>query len=238
MACFLPLYCICTSIMRFKAGYVIENLADVRRRYRDIAEEDGPLLICANHLTIIDSAVMAWAFGSALWYLRYFHRFSWNLPAGDFFKKRFFYRFMGAISKCIFIHRDGSKQHKDSVVKITTNLVKAGEVVTVFPEGQRSRSGRFDLDKLTYGVGKVVTDMGEPCRVLCVYLRGDQQEGHTNYPAPGSRFHLDMQLLRLRPPSPGREGYQEVVSQIGRSIKDMEDRYFAQRSRDRRQAAP
>lgn len=238
---FLPLYYGCTALMRLKAGYTIENLREIRQRYKAIAAEPGPLLICSNHLTFIDSALILWAFGSGAWYLRHFHRFSWNLPAGDFFKKRLLYRFVGAISKCLFIHRDGSAQHKESILRLCVQLLRGGDVVTVFPEGQRSRTGRFEPKKLTYGTGKIVSELGG-CRVLCVYVRGDKQETYSNYPAKGSRFHLDMQLLRLRPSQTGRAGYHEVVEAIGRTIKDMEDRYFAERhdqgERPRRQATP
>jgi 1-acyl-sn-glycerol-3-phosphate acyltransferase len=226
---FLPLYYGCTWLMRFKAGYVVADLPEIRRRFRELSAGDEPFVICANHLTIIDSAVLLWAFGSGPWYLRNFSKFSWNLPAGDFFKRRLFYRFMGAISKCLYIHRDGSKEHKDSVVRLTTQLVRAGEVVTIFPEGQRSRTGRFEPEKLAYGVGKMVSELGGYCRVLCVYLRSDRQETYSNYPAKGSRFHLEMQLVHARTAKAGREGYKEVVDLIGRTIKDMEDRYFAAR---------
>jgi 1-acyl-sn-glycerol-3-phosphate acyltransferase len=215
--------------MRFKARYVIPNLAQIREQFQELSAGDEPFIICANHLTIIDSALILWAFGSGPWYLRHFNKFSWNLPAGDFFKKRLFYRFVGAIGKCLYIHRDGSKEHKDSVVRLTTQLVRAGEVVTVFPEGQRSRTGRFEPEKLTYGVGKMVSELGGYCRVLCVYVRGDKQETFSNYPPHGSRIHLEMKLVHARTAKPGRDGYKEVVGLIGGTIKDMEDRYFASR---------
>ena len=32
------------------------------------------------------------SFGSSAWYFRNYRAFSWNLPAGDFFKKKFFFR--------------------------------------------------------------------------------------------------------------------------------------------------
>jgi hypothetical protein len=226
----IPLYAICVGMMRFHGRYVIEDLAEIRRAFKEhAADRSAPLLVCANHLTFIDSAVMIWAFGSQAYYLTNFSRFSWNLPAGDFFKKKLFHRFMALIAKCVFIHRDGSKAHKDSVMQLTRHLLEAGEVVTVFPEGKRSRTGRFDPDALTYGVGKLVSEMGR-CRVLCAYLRSDKQDNYTNYPPKGSRFHLEMELLELTRRAPGREGYAEIVGRIGRSIKRMEDAYFARKT--------
>lgn len=226
----VPLYAVCVGLMKHKAGYKFKDLDAVRRRFAEIAAaSDTPLLVCANHLTFIDSALMIWAFGSNSYYLKNFSRFSWNLPAGDFFGKRLLYRFIAAISKCIFIHRDGSKEHKDSVLTVCMHLLRAGEVVTVFPEGKRSRSGRFDTEKLTYGTGKMIAQLGR-CRVLCVYLRGDKQDTYTNYPPSGSTFHVDMDLLEVAPrQGRGRDAYKEIVDRIGTSIKGMEDRYFAER---------
>lgn len=226
----LPLYYLCTAAMKFHGRFTIENLAEVRRLYRDAAKDDAPLVICANHLTFIDSALILWALGTGPWYLFNFRRFSWNLPAGDFFKKKAFHRFMGTIAKCIFIYRNGSKEHKQSVIELCTQLVRDGEVVTIFPEGKRSRTGRFDPDALTYGVGKMVTGLGGYCRVLCVYMRGHQQDTFSNYPRKGSRFHCDAKLIHVRTAKQGRDGYAEVVGQVGRELKSMEDRYFAARS--------
>lgn len=223
---FLPLYYGCVGAMLFYGRYRISQLGEVRRRFQEIAAEPGPLAICANHLTFIDSALILWAFGSGRWYWQNFDKFSWNLPAGDFFRKKLFHRFMGTISKCLFIHRNGSKEHKESVLKVCAHLLKSGEVITLFPEGKRSRTGRFDPNNLTFGIGKIVSELGS-CRVLCVYLRGDRQDTYSNYPARGSKFHLDMELIYARTAKAGREGYQEVVSQVGQSIKAMEDRYFA-----------
>jgi hypothetical protein len=68
------------------------------------------------------------------------------------------------------------------------------------------------------------------CRVLCVYLRGDKQDNFTNYPPRGSRFHLAMEMVDVVRRTPGREGYAEIVGKLGRSIKRMEDAYFARRT--------
>ena len=51
--------------LRFVLGYRIDTLRSFRREYhRACLKQDGPLMICANHLTMIDSLVIAWALGS------------------------------------------------------------------------------------------------------------------------------------------------------------------------------
>lgn len=217
-------------IIRFGCRYRIENLPEIRRRYREILRQSGnaPLMICGNHLTFIDSALLIAALGSDFWYLLNFRRFSWNLPAGDFFKKKFIFRVVAYLSKCIFIHRDGTKEHRDAVLDLCQELLERGEVVTIFPEGKRSRSGRFEPAKLTYGVGKIISRM-DRCNVLCVYLRGEHQETYSNYPRRGSRFRLEMQLISPASRKTGRDAYLEIVGQIGTTIHGMETAYFASR---------
>ena len=69
------------GILRFGLGYRVAGLRELRREYRQIRREgDAPLLICANHLTLIDSFLIGWALGSPGWYLRHFASLPWNLP--------------------------------------------------------------------------------------------------------------------------------------------------------------
>ena len=227
---FLPLYYLCVGAMRYLGGWRIDNLDEIRALYKEACASDEPLLICANHLTFIDSALMHWGFGSGPWYLSNFTKFSWNLPAGDFFKKKLFHRFMGQVSKCLWIHRDGSKEHKDSVSRMCIQLVTNGELVTLFPEGKRSRTGRFDLDTLAYGVGKMVMDLGGSCRILCAYVRAEGQDTYSNYPPKGARIYFKAELIQARSALSGRDAYQEIVGHVGRTIKSMEDRYFEPRA--------
>jgi len=221
----LPFAGFLVFLMRWFRGYRIADRERLRREFKAITADKGPLLICANHLTFIDSALMLWAFGSNPWYFLHFRAFSWNLPAGDFFKKKFYFRVVAFLNKCIFIHRDGSKQHKDSILGMCRYLLSRGEIVSVFPEGRRSRSGRFDREKITFGVGKVLSTI-PGCRVLCVYLRGDKQVGYSDYPAKDSVFHVTTKVIRPATSATGRQAYFELVSEIADAIEGMETAYF------------
>ena len=58
------------ALMRFGLGWRIEGVTAARRRYRSLRRAGGgPLLVCANHLTLIDSALVAWALGSPGWFV-------------------------------------------------------------------------------------------------------------------------------------------------------------------------
>ena len=52
-------------LMEFFMKYRIKNVKDLRRRYRKLLSETrAPILICSNHLTMADSAVIAWLLGA------------------------------------------------------------------------------------------------------------------------------------------------------------------------------
>ena len=68
---------IAVLVMRVGMGYRIHDMAAVRAKYARIREaSSGPLLICANHLTMVDSPLVAWALTpTCLW--------GWLRPAAE-----------------------------------------------------------------------------------------------------------------------------------------------------------
>src|SRR6266851_1725254 len=101
--------------MRFGLGWRIEGMAAARREYRSLwGAGDGPLLVCANHLTMIDSALIAWALGS---------------PAS---------RLLIYLMKCVPVTRGGDRGEVAGVLGRLVYLRDRREAVLVFPEGGRS----------------------------------------------------------------------------------------------------
>ena len=173
--------------------------------------------------------MIIWGLASNFWYWRNYRAFAWNLPAGDVFKKKLRYSLTLYLTKCIFLDRDGSAKHKHHVLNLCRSLLLKDQVVLIFPEGQRSRSGRFDEQRLRFGVGKIASSLKD-FRVLCIYLRGDQQETFSNYPSRGSRFTMKMRLLKPTANQVSRKQMSvELVAQIGAAIKNLENEYFAER---------
>ena len=226
----LPVGGLLVVVMKYFRGYRIENMAAIRRQFNEIwheKERDGwPLVICSNHLTFIDSALIIWALASNFWYLFNYRAFTWNVPAGDFFKKKFHYHAILYLSKCIFIDRKGSPAHKNAVLILCRYLLAKGNIVLIFPEGQRSRDGRFDVNRLRFGAGKILTSL-ENARVLCVYIRSPLQKAFSNYPPKGSHFSLNMKLIQ--PNVDGASKKQAsitAVKEIGAVIEQMENEFF------------
>ena len=52
--------------MRFGFGWRLDGADAARERYRMLHADRRPLLVCANHLTMVDSALVAWALGTPL----------------------------------------------------------------------------------------------------------------------------------------------------------------------------
>lgn len=231
-ALLLPLGGLLVLLLKYFRGYEIENMSAIRREFKTVwSENNGPLVICANHLTFIDSALIIWALAANSWYWRNYRAFAWNLPAGEVFKKKLRYHLTLYLTKCIFLHRDGSAKHKNAVLNLCRYLLLRGQVVLIFPEGQRSRSGFFEEKKLRFGVGKIASSL-TACRVLCVYLRGDKQETFSNYPPRGSRFKLKLRVITPTSNETSRKQVSvEVVRQIGAVIKQLENEYFDERAR-------
>ena len=228
---FLVLIPFCYTIIfifKFIMGYKIENIKSIRNQFKSIIKNKKPLVICANHLTFIDSCLIIWALAPNYWYQFNYKYFSWNLPAGDFFGKKWYYRVIAFLAKCIFIHRDASASHHNEILNICKNLLLKGEIITIFPEGKRSRTGRFEETQMTYGVGKIIQNIPN-CRVLCIYVRGDKQETYSNYPLKNSSFYISMNLVTPKTELSGREGCSEIVHQIASVIKTQENDYFFER---------
>ena len=210
------------GVLRIFLGYRIENRGELRREYRRIRREsDAPLLICANHLTLIDSLLIGWALGSVGWYMRNPASLPWNLPERRNFAATALMRAAVYAMKCLPIERGGSRQEVADVLRRFTYLLGRGEVGLVFPEGGRSRSGRIDPESAAYGVGRLVRSVPD-CRVLCVYLRGEHQSTYSNFPARGDRFRVSLGWVEPKTDLHGLRGSREIARQILGRIAEME----------------
>jgi hypothetical protein len=217
------------ALMRFGFGWRIVDCADARRRYREIlAERGAPVLVCANHLTLVDSAVIAWALGSPWWYLRHFSALPWNVPERRNFASSFASRVLVYVMKCVPIVRGGDRRDVAAVLGRLSYLLLRGEAVLMFPEGGRSRSGRIEAESAAYGVGRVASLLPD-CRVVCVYLRGERQDTFGDLPAHGERFHVQIEAIDPRSEYGGLRGSVEVSRRIVTRLAELERAHFAQR---------
>jgi len=214
-------------LMRVVGRYRVPELRAIRQKYKEVKRATcGPVIVCSNHLTKIDSAILNWSLASVWSYMKSFKFFSWNLPERANFYHSAFLKTVCYLGSCIPIDRGGNREAVRKSLDKVIYLLKKGHTVTVFPEGGRSRTGRVDAEGFTYGVGKLVNKVKD-CTVLCVYLRGHNQETYSEIPRKGARFYLDMKLIKPTSDHSGLRATRDLAAQIIGQLTQMEQVYFA-----------
>jgi hypothetical protein len=210
-------------------AYRCPDKQSVRKRLTDLldAHPQRPVLLCANHLTMIDSMLITWFLFDFRTLLTRFERFPWNVPELQNFGSNILLRIMCYLGKCVYVERSGSADSRRMSWAKVLYLNRLGETICIFPEGGRSRTGRVDREGAVYGVGQLVQENPETL-VISVYLRGHSQQQYSFFPKRGDSFFLDFRLTPCRA-IPGRRGQREITQQIIEDLEAMEQNYFATR---------
>jgi len=231
-AAIVPAYFMFLRVM----GYRVRDLDHLRRQWRGICEEHrGPWLVCANHLTMIDSLILIYGLLSLGDHFLHYERVPWNLPERDNFQRNPILATLCYLAKCLPVNRGGDREEMKKTLAACHHLLAHGQQILIFPEGGRSRTGRIDVESYAYGVGRFVAEHPD-CRVLCVYLRGDRQDTYSDLPARGDVFTLAMEpFVPERVAGQGLRVQRAYAGQIVQRLARMEERYFAcHRQRHRR----
>jgi hypothetical protein len=209
-------------------NYRVRNLRELRRQCAaEFASHKGPWIVCANHLTMIDSFLLSYASFSMVGHLIHYKRLPWNLPERSNFQSNIFLAVLCYLSKCIPVDRGGSRQKMREVLDKCIYLLHRGQTIMIFPEGGRSRTGRVDKENFSYGVGRFIQDV-EDCKVMCIYLRGDKQHKYSLIPVWGDNFYAQMEVLKPAPVAQeGLRAQREYAAQIIERLAQMEEKYFA-----------
>jgi len=219
-----PLVFLAIKLMRYR----VRDLSKMRKEVRTLlAKHRGPWMICPNHLTMIDSVVLAYAMAPLHHYMLNYRILSWNLPESANFQSNIFLAAICYLAKCIPVSRGGDRKKMKSTMDKCTYLLGKGESLLIFPEGGRSRTGRVDTKNFSYGVGRLINNNSD-CRVMCIYLRGDGQDTYSNIPRFGERFTMHIEAFKPYTENKGlkaqRDCAEQIVKQLGRMEKDYFDR--------------
>jgi 1-acyl-sn-glycerol-3-phosphate acyltransferase len=215
-------------VMRFGFGWRVRDAAPARALYAKLLRESRrPLLVVANHLTMADSPLIAWGLGSARGHVRRYRGLPWNVPEQSRVESSRLWRVLAYLAKCIPIPRGGDRRVVARVLERLERLMRSGEVVLMFPEGGRSRTGRIDAESVAQGVGRLIQELGD-CRVLCVYLRGAAQKSWSNLPARGDTFSIATRLVEPRSALRGVRASRDLVSQVVAQLAEMEREHFGE----------
>lgn len=211
-------------------GWRIRDLERVRNEvaYR-LWSHDGPWLVCANHLTMVDSALVCYGMDSLLGHIVQFGRVPWNLPEWKNFQKNPILAVLCYLAKCLPVDRGGDREGLQRLLEKCRFLLEGKNNLMIFPEGGRSRTGRVERDNYAYGVGRFLDEFDQ-CRVLLIYLRGDHQEGYGTIPRRGETFTMQVEAFDPRRiPGGGLRHQREYARQIVEKLARMEEAFFAAR---------
>ena len=175
---------------------------------------------------MVDSAFLHWSLAPIPEYLLHFQRFSWNVAALEHFDRNPFLKTIVFLAKTVPIDR-GDEAHRKAVLDKIRWLVSRGEVLTLFPEGARSRSGLIDPTSVTYGVGQILKDLDRPL-VLCAYLRGHKQVSMSAVPAYGDTLDLRVEILEPTTQQTGLRAARDLSRQVIAKLKSMEEAWLAE----------
>ena len=212
--------------MKFVRRYRMPMLREVRREFRELHRAgEGPLVICCNHLTAVDSLLIMWALAPGWKCFLHPSIMPWNLPDKTNFSGNIYLRVMCYVGRCLPVVRRGSREELKRVMDKVQVLLGRGNSILIFPEGGRSRIKRVDTENFSYGVGSIL-QASPNASVLCVFFRGRQQKDFSNLPARGDEFYLDLQMIAPRSTDSGLRGARDISTQIVHALAAMEQVYF------------
>ncbi len=219
-----PLYILGLKIMGYRIGNLLQTRKICQKLYRD---HPGPWIICANHLTMIDSLLLTYAMFSLAGHLFHYRKLPWNLPERDNFQANPILALLCYLAKCIAVNRGGSREEMTKVMEKCGYLLDTGQCLMIFPEGGRSRTGRVDAVNYAYGVGRLIADYPQ-ARIMCLYLRGDHQENYSALPRFREKFQVTVSpFTPLRENLSGLRQQRALAAQVIRKLAQMEEDYFA-----------
>ena len=218
-----PLYFALFRLM----GYRVRNLNQFRRECAlHFKRHEGPWIICANHLTMIDSLVLTYAMLSLYRQFTQYRLIPWNLPERNNFQQNIILAVLCYLAKCIPINRGGNRDEMKKTLDQCSHILNCNQPLLIFPEGGRSRTGRVNTEGFSYGVGRFIKDF-ENCKVMCIYLRGDGQHTYGLIPRFGERFAANVEVLQLQLTNEnGLRAQRNYAEQIVNCLAKMEEDYF------------
>ena len=211
-------------------GYTVNDLSGMRKAIdARLKKHDGPWLICANHLTMIDSIIITHVMFPFYRYVLRYRLMPWNIPEKvNLHQIHPLVALLCYLLKCLPVVRGGNRDALNTSMAKCAYILGKGESLIIFPEGKRARKGRIDTIDFPYGVGRFA-QMIPNCRVLCIYLRGDHQVSYSDVPKFKENFYAAIDDFKPVTHLKGLKAQRDVARRIIETLSEMETTYFGKR---------
>lgn len=158
-------------VMRFIVWMLTHTIYRVKHRGMDNIPEDGPVLLTCNHVSFMDALLIAGAINRPVRFVMYYKIFNWPVLS-------FVFRVAGAIP---IASRHENPEMFDSAFLRISEMLKAGEVVCIFPEGKITADG--EVNEFKPGIRKILD--ADPVPVIPMALQGMWNSYFSRSPSKG-----------------------------------------------------
>ena len=199
-----------------------------------LKNHEGPLLVVANHISMIDSILFTYPIPFRILY-------PWHVPDKDNFNyeefkglKRLWWKFFYYTGRMLPIDRKGKSLESEKQRALTYEkmlwVLEQGDALFIFPELTRSRQGWFERNKVKDFIGRLLLH-NKNLPVLAVYGRGEKQQSYCNYPEKGEKFRLysDYFVPQITEEEKKEAGATiKLANQVFAKISELQDKWFAE----------
>jgi len=159
---------------------VVSRLWDIELSGFDRLPTQGPAILCPNHISFIDSALLTFTVPRNI-------SFIGKAEYMDSWKTKFLFPAMGMIP----VDRSGGDK-STAALDAAAVVLKQGELFGVFPEGTRSRSGHLGRGRT--GAARLAMAVG--CPIYPVGITGTGKIQPPGAKAPKLRGHAQIKIGR------------------------------------------
>lgn len=180
----------------------VTRLWDVEMSGYDGLPVDGPAILCANHISFFDSALLALTLPRNI-------SFVGKAEYMDSWKTKYVFPAMGMIP----IDRSGGEK-SNAALDTAREVLERGELFGIYPEGTRSRTG--DLYKGRTGAARLALAVGCPIYPVGIVGTDEIQPPDARFPKPRRSCSITIG----RPIAPERYAHRGADHLAWRSMTD------------------
>ena len=184
------------------ANPIVTRLWDVELSGYDRLPDDGPAILCPNHISFFDSAVLTFTVPRNI-------SFVGKAEYMDSWKTKYLFPAMGMIP----IDRSGGEK-SNAALDAARDVLERGELFGIYPEGTRSRNGK--LHKGRTGAARLAMEVGCPIYPVGITGTDEIQPPDTSVP----RLRKKCTVTIGRPVRPERYEHRGAEHLAWRSMMD------------------